>query len=503
LERPQAQPERKLMAKSIIIGGGIGGLSAAIRLQLAGHQVVIYEKNALLGGKMYQIEQDGFRFDTGPSVITMKHVFEDLFRAASRNLEDYLQLEHVEPMTRYFYPDAFVLDATADLQAMAKQIESIDKRDVEGYLAYLNYASEIHRVTGNVFIYDKPPTLASFAKVPIWDWLKADPFRTMNTAIQGFVTSPKLQQLLGRFATYVGGSPYLAPATLNVIADIELSGGVWYPRGGIYQIALALEKLALELGVEIYKGCGVAQILVKNENAVGVRLESGQEIPARLVLSNLDVAMTYQKLLAETTISQSRIQQMSSYEPSCSGFIMLLGVEGGHEALAHHNILFSDDYQAEFEAIFKHQVPSQNPTIYIAITSKTDSHHAPEGCENWFLMVNVPATSKHYNWSDNQEAYKNLVLTKLAERGFDIREKIRTERLITPNDLEKMSGAWKGALYGSSPNNRFAAFLRPHNRCKDLRGLYFAGGTSHPGGGVPMVILSGKVAAEMILEDEI
>jgi phytoene desaturase len=501
LERPQAQRERKLMVKTVIIGAGIGGLSAAIRLQIAGHQVVIYEKNERLGGKMYQIEQDGFRFDTGPSVITMKHVFEDLFLAAGRNLQDYLQLEPVEPMTRYFYPDNFVLDATADLQAMMKQIESIDKRDVEGYLAYLNYASEIHRVTGKVFIYDKPPTFGSFAKVPIWDWLKADPFRTMNTAIKGFVTSPKLQQLLGRFATYVGGSPYLAPATLNVIADIELSGGVWYPRGGIYQIALALEKLALELGSEIYRGCGVAQILVKDQKAVGVRLENGQEISARLVLSNLDVAMSYQKLLAESGISPSRIQQMSSYEPSCSGFIMLLGVEGRHEALAHHNILFSENYEAEFEAIFKHQIPPQNPTFYIAITSKTDSDHAPQGCENWFVMVNAPAMSKHYNWSDNQETYKNVVLTKLAERGFDIRGKIRTERILNPNDLEKMSGAWKGALYGSSPNNRFAAFLRPHNRCKDVQGLYFAGGTSHPGGGVPMVMLSGKVAADMILED--
>ena len=182
---------------------------------------------------------------------------------------------------------------------------------------------------------------------------------------------------------------------------------------------------------------------------------------------------------------------------------MLLGVEGEHKALAHHNILFSEDYEAEFEAIFKHQVPPNNPTIYIAITSKTDSDHAPQGCENCFVMVNVPAISKQYNWSENLEPYKDLVLSKLAERGFDIRGKIRTERILTPKDLERMSGACKGALYGSSPNNRFAAFLRPHNHCKDLRGLYFAGGTSHPGGGVPMVMLSGKVAAEMIIEDEI
>jgi phytoene desaturase len=503
LERAYSQQERQPMAKSIIIGGGIAGLSAAIRLQVAGHQVAIYEKNHLLGGKMYQIKQDGFRFDTGPSVITMRHVFEDLFRAAGSNLEDYLQLEPVEPMTRYFYPDGFVLDATGDLQQMTRQIEAIDKNDLEGYLAYLAYAAEIHRVTGEVFIYDKPPTPASFAKVPIWDWRKADPFRTMSEAINSFVKSSKLRQLLGRFATYVGGSPYLAPATLNVIADVELNGGVWYPRGGIYQIAIALEKLALERGVEISTGRGVQQIIVKQGKAVGVLLDDGEEVAARLVLSNVDVAMTYQKLLSESSILQSRIERMSSYEPSCSGFIMLLGIEGNHEALAHHNILFSSDYEVEFEAIFKHGLPSNDPTIYIAITSKTDADHAPKGCENWFVMVNTPAINKHYDWAAYRQAYRDLVLKNLAERGFDIREKIRSETILTPMELEQMSGAWKGALYGPSANNRFAVFLRPHNRSKDVEGLYFAGGTTHPGGGVPMVMLSGKVAAKMILEDEI
>lgn len=490
------------MAKTIVIGAGIGGLSAAIRLQVAGHQVAIYEKNPIVGGKMYQIEADGFRFDTGPSVITMRHVFEDLFRAAGRNLEDYLQLEAVEPMTRYFYPDGFVLDATSDLRRMAEQIAEIDERDVEGYLAYLAYTAQIHRITGQVFIYDKPPTLESFSKVPIGDWLKADPFRSMNGAIQSFVKSPKLRQLLGRFATYVGGSPYIAPATLNVIAHVELTGGVWYPRGGIYQIAAALEKLALEIGVEIHRGCGVEQILVQNGKASAVRLENGETIAARLVVSNVDVAMTYNKLLAESAISQKRIAQMSSYEPSCSGFIMLLGVEVQDERLAHHNIFFSSDYQAEFESIFKHGLPPDEGTIYLAITSKSDAEHAPKGCENWFVMVNAPALGA-YDWETKKLAYRDLVLGQLAERGFDVRDKIRTETILTPIELEKMSGAWKGALYGPSANNRFAAFLRPHNRSKDLKGLYFAGGTTHPGGGVPMVMLSGKVAAEMAIEDKL
>mgnify|MGYP003882159629 CR=1 FL=1 len=488
---------------SIVIGSGIGGLSTAIRLQHAGHQVVILEKNAIVGGKMYQVEQDGFRFDTGPSVITMRHVFEDLFSSVGRKLEDYLTLLPVEPMTRYFYPDGFVLDASSDISKMAQQIENIDERDVEGYLGYLAYAARIHRITGDTFIYNHPPKITDMFKQPPWTMMQSDPFRTMNGAIRSFVQSDKLRQLLGRFATYVGGSPYLAPATLNVIAHVELTGGVWYPQDGIYQIAKAMEKLTLEMGVEICTEHGVKQILVENGRVSGVLLENGSQMDARIVVSNVDVAMTYQKMLSANDVPQQRIDKMSSYEPSCSGFVMLLGVEVEHEQLAHHNIFFSEDYPAEFEAIFKDGLPPDDPTIYVAITSKTDSHHAPDGCENWFVLVNAPSLSEKYDWEQNKQQYRDLILDKLAEKGFDIREKIRTETILTPDDLQDMSGAWRGALYGPSANDKFAVFLRPHNRSKDVKGLYFAGGTTHPGGGVPMVTLSGKVAAEMVLEDKL
>lgn len=486
---------------SIVIGAGIGGLSTAIRLQNAGHQVIVLEKNPLVGGKMYQIEQDGFRFDTGPSVITMRHVFADLFASVGRTLEDYLDLVQVEPMTRYFYPDSFVLDASSDLSKMASQIANIDEHDIEGYLGYLAYAAQIHRVTGKTFIYDKPPTLSSLLKVAPWEMLKSDPFRTMNGAIKSFVKSNKLRQLLGRFATYVGGSPYLAPATLNVIAHVELTGGVWYPRGGIYQIAVALEKLAREIGVDIRTEQNVKQILVSDGAASAVRLEDSTEIEARVVVSNVDVAMTYQTLLSDSGIQQERIMKMSSYEPSCSGFVLLLGIEGKHDKLAHHNIFFSADYEAEFEAIFTEGFPADDPTIYVAITSKTDRDHAPNECENWFVLVNAPALSDKYNWKENKENYRDLILEKLANKGFDVRDKIRTETILTPESLQDMSGAWRGALYGPSANDRFAVFLRPHNRSKDVKGLYFAGGTTHPGGGVPMVMLSGKVVSDMVLED--
>jgi phytoene desaturase len=484
-----------------IVGGGIGGLSAAIRLAAVGRRVVVIEKNRAVGGKMGQIIQDGFRWDTGPSVITMRHVFEELFAAAGRRLDDYLTLEPVEPLTRYFYPDGTVLDVSGDASEMVNRIAELDQRDADGYRKYLAYAERIHRITGPVFIYNEPPRLRDFARVPVQDWLKADPFRTMQAAIEAHVRSPQLRQLLGRFATYVGGSPYEAPATLNVIAHVELNGGVWYPRGGIYQIAAAMTRLAEELGVDFSTGQAVKAIRVQNGRAAGVTLTDGTQIDTHTVLSNLDVTTTYASLLPDLPEITRTLQRLRRFEPSCSGFILLLGVEGETLQLAHHNIFFSSDYRAEFNAIFKQQVPPQDPTIYLAITSKTDPDHAPDGCENWFILVNAPPVTEQVDWNAYANSYRDHILDRLESLGYGVRDRIRTERVITPVDLERMTGAHRGALYGASANSKWTAFRRPHNRCADILGLYFAGGTTHPGGGVPMVTLSGKVAAKMILKD--
>ena len=494
------------MDQIIIIGAGIGGLSAAIRLAAAGKRVIIYEKNAIVGGKMGQIRRGGFRWDTGPSVITMRHVLADLFAHAGRNLEDYLTLEPVEPLTRYFYPDGVVFDASRDWPHMAEQIAALDERDVEGYLRYLAYAARIHRITGPIFIYDEPPTPRSFLRVPIGDWLKADPLRTMHQAICRHVHSPHLRQLLGRFATYVGGSPYDAPATLNVIAHVELTGGVWYPRGGVYAIAQALAQLAGELGVEIYTGQPVTRILTAAQQVTGIALADSSVVEAAAVVANVDVATTYRHLLPDTGRVRRRLRSLTEQEPSCSGFVLLLGVEtadlpANAPTLAHHNIFFSADYQQEFDEIFKQGIPPNQPTVYLAITGKTDAQDAPPGCENWFLLVNAPPLGPAFDWSTQADAYRRRVLNTLATFGLDLSAAIREEIMLTPADLARQTGAWRGALYGASANSRWTAFRRPHNRCPDFRGLYFAGGTTHPGGGVPMVVLSGSVAAKLLLQD--
>ena len=485
------------MNEILIIGAGIGGLSTAIRLAAAGQRVTIYEKNPQVGGKMGQVMADGYRWDIGPSVITMRHVFEELFAAAGCRLEDYLSLDPVDPLTRYFYPNGTTLDARQDRKKMTEQIQEIDPHDVNGYLDYLRYVEQIHRITGPVFIYDRPPTWRSFLRVPFADWFKIDGLRTMQAAIEAHVQSPELRQMLGRFATYVGGSPYLAPATLNVIAHVELNGGVWYPRGGIYAIAQTMARLAAELGVTIRTDCGVREIVVENGRCTHLILETGEIVPGTAIVSNLDHTTTHKRLLSHAPLANLPPPP----DPSCSGFIMLLGIDKQFPELAHHNILFSPDYPAEFRAIFEQGKPPDDPTIYIAITSKTDANHAPEGGENWFVLVNAPPLGDAYDWDVNQQSYRDRVLQKIVDFGFDVRDHIVTEKLLTPMDLAEGSGAWRGALYGASPNSRWAAFKRPHNRSKDIVGLYFVGGTTHPGGGVPMVTLSGKVAAELVLED--
>jgi phytoene desaturase len=484
----------------LIIGAGIGGLSAAIRLAAAGRQVAIYEQNEQAGGKMGEVRAAGFRWDTGPSVITMRPVFEELFATAGRRLDEYLTLVPVEPLTRYFYRDGQVIDATRDLAAMTAQIEALEPRDVEGYLQFLAYAARLHRITGPTFIYNEPPSLARLWRLPLLDLFQVDPWLTMDQVIRRHVRSPHLRQLLGRFATYVGASPYLAPATLSVIAHVELTGGVWYPQGGIYAIAEALVRLATELGVEIHTNQPVAQLWISNGRLNGVRLRSGAEIEAQAVIANVDVKTVQQQLLPPELAGQAAARRDPA-DPSCSGYVLLLGVEGQHPALAHHNIFFSSDYRREFDDIFRRGIPPAEPTVYVAITSKREPDHAPPGCENWFVLVNAPPLGPHFDWSSQEPAYRQRVLETLASFGLDLSTKIRYAKALTPQDLVNATGAWRGALYGRSSNQALNALRRPNNRDPGVCGLYYAGGTTHPGGGVPMVILSGKVAAQMLLAD--
>lgn len=484
-----------------VIGAGIGGLSAAIRLQAAGQKVIVLERNRRVGGKMGEVRDSGYRWDTGPSVLTMRGVFEELFEAAGRKLDDFITLDAIDPLTRYFFPDGSRIDIHREIDATVKEISAYSPQDAEGYRHYLEYVRRLHAVLGPVFIYNDPPSWRRLFEVSPLEALRFDGIRTMQRAIDSHVTSGRLRKILGRFATYVGASPFQAPATLNVIGHVELNEGVWYPRGGMYRLARALEQLAIDLGVEFWMSTAVQEILVQAGQVSGLRLEDGRQIRARTVLANVDVRVVYEQLLPPDSQVREMRKRLQGQELSSSGFILELGVRKQHPELMHHNIFFSSDYRQEFGQIFRERRPPSDPTIYVAITSKSTKEDAPEGCENWFVLVNVPPAGDGWGWDAEAQGYRDLILQRLKVHGYDIEGSIEVERMVTPLDLERQSGAWKGALYGSSSNSRWAAFRRVHNRASHPRGLYFAGGTTHPGGGVPMAALSGRVASDMILAD--
>jgi len=488
------------MSKQIcIVGAGIGGLAAAIRLAAAGHAVTVLEQLDRPGGKMGEVVANTplgrFRFDTGPSVITLRPVFEDLWRAAGARLEDDVTFAPIDPITRYFWPDGLTLDATADEPAMLERIRAFAPADVDGYRRFLRYAARLHAVVGGPFLYRAQPRLRDLLRLPLTDVLRIDGLRSMSAAIRAHVRDPHLVQLLERFATYNGSSPYQAPATLNVIAHVEMSLGAWYPRGGVFALARAFERLALRLGVDIRYRAQVAEIETMAGRATGVRLLDGTKLPAEAVICNADVTHARRTLLT-TGRGAPRL------EPSCSGFALLLGAPQTTPALAHHNIFFSRDYPAEFDALFRRGVPPEDPTLYLCITSKTDPEHAPAGAENWFSLVNAPALSEAFDWTREGDGYASRVMAALRARVPGAAKLVPAfESRLTPVSLDAMYGGNRGAIYGFSSNTRAAAFLRPGNRAPDIRGLYFAGGSAHPGGGVPLVTLSGVAAAACVLED--
>jgi phytoene desaturase len=490
------------MNKSVIvIGAGLGGLSAAIRLAKSGFSVRVLEKNTNVGGKVNFVEERGYKFDTGASLLTMRHVLEDLFKAVGRRIEDYLEIVSCEPLCRYRWVDETVFDASADLRKTESEIEKISLPDVENFRRYLADARCKYEVSERTFLAHSLNDLPRLLRPKyLKDLLAISSTQTLDRYNKKYFKSPKLQQLFNRFATYNGSSPYLTPATFALIPYVEFGLGVWYVRGGMYLIPKALEKLADELNVKIKTDCAVEKIVVENKKAVGVRLKTGEILPSDFVITNADAIETYRNLIDAPNRKSFPDKKLDKIEPSCSGFVILLGVRKKLDSLAHHNILFSNDYRAEFDAIFKQKRPAQDPTVYVCAASRTDETQAPEGCENLFVLVNAPYTSEQTDWQTEAKSYRDLVLKKLENFGLkDLEKLIEFEQIITPEDFEKKYNANRGSIYGVSSNGVFSAFLRPPNKSKDIENLYFTGGATHPGGGIPLVLLSGKFAADLIL----
>ncbi|GAC1375154.1 MAG: phytoene desaturase family protein [Ktedonobacteraceae bacterium] len=510
-----------------IIGAGIGGLSAAIRLAAQGHQVRILERQPQVGGKLNQVVMNGFTFDTGPSLITMPYVLRNLFQTAGRRVEDYLELLPLEVTCRYFYRDGQVLNAWRDHERLAAEFARFNTHDGAELAEFIRYARTIFQAAADPFLYNSlggpldvlgtfiryvrqgHAALAATDQGTQYERLRAvlaalSP-ATLDSCVRGFFEDEHLRQLFDRYATYNGSSPYQVGAVYSIIPYVELADGGWYPCGGIYTLAQALEKIARELGVQLELNCDVKRILVERGEARGVVLADGRVLRSDCVIANSDVVTTQRDLLSPAISNKRQVQRLERLEPSCSGFVILLGTDKQYPQLEHHNIFFSDDYPGEFEDLFERKIPLRNPTVYVCATTRTDPSQAPAGHENLFILVNAPYLTAQSNWQRDAPAYREHVLDLLASYTqidlADLRAHSVCQAVITPEDFKQRYGANAGSIYGLSSNARMAPFLRPGNRSPSVRGLYFVGGSTHPGGGVPLVMLSGKIVADLVAED--
>ncbi len=460
----------------------------------------------------------------------MPSVLKDLFSAAGRRLEDYLDLIPLDLTCRYFYRDGLTLNAWRDHTRLAQEFAHLNPHDGEALLRFISHAHTIYQAAADPFLYHALGSplqiLATFIRYVLYGHrsesiVPQDSSSTLLTRLQAVLAalSPAtldqlvtrtfqdehLRQLFDRYATYNGSSPYQVGSVYSIIPYVELADGGWYPRGGIYALAEALEKLALELGVTITTSSNVQRILVERGEARGIVLANGRVVRASAVIANSDVVTTHRELLSPTVRKPRQLRRLTALEPSSSGFVLLLGVKGRYSQLAHHNIFFSDNYKAEFADLFEQHIPLRNPTIYICATSRSDETQAPAGHENLFILVNAPYLTSKSNWQRDAPSYRDHILDLLASYPqthlANLREQIVCEAILTPEDFQQRYGANAGSIYGLSSNARLAPFTRPGNRSQTIRNLYFVGGSTHPGGGVPLVMLSGKIVSELLLQD--
>jgi len=491
--------------KVIIVGGGLGGMSTAIRLASEGYDVTIIEKGERLGGKLNKREGKGFSFDTGPSILTMPWVLEKVFAHASRDLNDYVDIIRVEPGWRTFFEDGKVLDVSSDLPTMLEEMKKTSTEDANNFFNYLSYCGKMYELTMKSFYKKSINGLQDLRTMhPVKELLQMDPMKSMDAANRKFIKDKHLQQLFNFLIMYVGSSPYHAPAIMSQLTHVQLGLGVHYVKGGMYKIAEAMAKVLEELDVEIRLNCEVEDILTTGSRAEGIRTKIGEELLADIVVSNLEAIPCYKSLLADYHESAKEVDELSKYAPTVSGLVLLLGVDREYDHLAHHNFFFSKDPKKEFKQIFDENKLADDPTIYIGISSKSDPTQAPEGKENLFVLTHVPPLKEGEDWTQYKESYRLKVLDKLEKMGVtNLRDHIEYEYTFTPNDLQALYGANGGSIYGTVTDRKLNGGFKIPNKSRVLSNMYFVGGSTHPGGGVPMVALSGQLTAELIINEQV
>ncbi len=476
----------------------MGGMATAIRLKLLGYNVQVFEKNSYPGGKLTHFETNGFRFDAGPSLFTCPELIEELFTLANEPIASYFTYEKLEVACNYFFEDGVSIKAYTNKDAFALELLKQTNEPPENVYRYLNQSSKAYNYIANIFLHYSLHTLQTIFKAPIiqaigylkWAYL----FKTLDDYNQSVFKSPKIVQLFNRFATYNGSNPYKAPAMLSLIAHLEHNEGAFYPKGGMISITNALFRLALKIGVEFSFGKSVQQIITKNHCVKGVMVDDVQH-DAAIVVSNMDVYFTYKYLLNDS----AKTAKIKKQERSSSALIFYWGMNKTFPSLGLHNIFFSTDYKGEFDAIFNTGQGFNDPTVYVNITNKLEpGKHAPLGKENWFVMVNVPANTGQ-DWKILEQFYRDAILKKLNKLlGEQVESYIEVSEVLTPVTIESRTASYMGSLYGTSSNSKMAAFMRHPNYSRTINGLYFVGGSVHPGGGIPLCLSSAAIVSNLI-----
>ncbi|GGT01223.1 phytoene desaturase [Planobispora rosea] len=473
------------MTEVVVVGGGVGGMVSALLLARRGYGVRLYERLPRLGGKLAEHRRDGFAFSLGPSLLTFPDVFAELG----------VVREPVEPalLCDYRFADGSRLAAHRDPERMAAEVDRLAPGEGPRWRAFHGWARGCLEASRRTFF--AGPLTRPAPGAGISDLLAVAPGRTLAGLARRHFRDPRLHQYVGRYATYAGSSPYRAPAALGCIPAIEHDLGGWYLPGGLARLADDLAALLKEAGVEVFLSREVGAILTGGGAVSGVRLADGETVRADAVVANTDATALYARLSPH----RGRLRRIAGLGPSSSALLLLAAVEGRTEGLAHHTVVFSADYAAEFADIFERRRPPRDPTVYIGCSAVDDPSQAPAGAENWVMLVNVPARDPS-RWPVTPETYRDLVLERLASRGHDLAGRLRFVDLFTPADLRERYGAWNGAIYGTAYDGALAPLRRPGNR-GPYRGLYLVGGSVHPGGGLPMVAMGGRIVASLVGED--
>ena len=502
-------------ANVVVIGSGLGGLAAAAVAQARGHRVTLLERNPWLGGKASVLHLDNpegpgrFRFDMGPTILTVPRVLRRIYAEAGRSQAEALPLIRLDPQWRCFFDDGTRIDLMEKVDAMAEAMDAFapGKRLGAGYRSFQDVSRHLHAISERFFFWkpvegigDTLDFTQNFKPAVLRDVMALRMGQTVAKVIRGHVPDERLAQMLDHFTQYVGSSPYLAPAVLCGIGDMQASEGVGYPVGGTRAVAEGLATLARGLGADLRIGCEVTGIEIVN-GAVRSVTANGERIPCDAVISNMDAVRTYTELVGG---APARAVARKGYEPACSGIVLYLGLRKRYDHLAHHGFVFSRDAEEEFDSIYRKGEPAPDPTAYLCAPSASDDTVAPEGGEALYVLVHTPHLRPGHDWSRMFAPQRRAILDKLKRTAGleDIEDRIVVDRALTPQDLHDRYKVLDGAIYGLASHGAWLGAFKPSNRSKPVRGLYLCGGAAHPGPGMPMVMMSGWIAADALDRDE-